>query len=190
MKKGDGLSSTWNELGSPTVPGIYRTPSIYEDKVKISQQDIDAARLAGNNSYVALINVAESSEPENLWVIQYIGVPDIPANKCSYVWVFQSGAKKIVSGVFSTHRKGHNWIKQHSLSGRLAAYPLDMGVYDWMEENGWLSKNTPRVREEFTTASQRDYWYENGNCLNWSDYDSAEDEEPEEVYHPAHKTIE
>ena len=87
-----------------------------------------------------------------------------------FVWVFKGGQTGYTSGVFSTKEKAEEWITAHQLSGTLAAYPLDVGVYDWAVQNGYFKPKDEFHRTAqwiggFTTASQQVYIYENGKSL-------------------------
>ena len=56
---------------------------------------------------------------------------DKSLQEMEHVWIFHAAAASFSGGVFSTRAKAEKWILQHRLSGILAQYPLDIGVYDW-----------------------------------------------------------
>jgi len=71
------------------------------------------------------------------------------------------------SGVFISIEKAEIWIDKHKLSGVLTAYPIDEGVYDWALFNDFFSvkkqaQMEPNFIQQFTSASQEHYHYENG----------------------------
>lgn len=60
----------------------------------------------------------------------------------TFIWVFTGQGGQFPSGVFSSKHNAEQWIKQNSLSGLLAAYPLDIGVFDWARTQGYETKRT------------------------------------------------
>ena len=85
------------------------------------------------------------------------------------VWIFK-GPKPIPgfpSAVFSSFSLAEDWIKEKQATGTLTEYPLDRGVYDWAIENKYFEpKKDEHISssfiENFSSASQRHYHYENG----------------------------
>jgi hypothetical protein len=87
------------------------------------------------------------------------------------VWVFtgEGGGHGFPSGVFIDLQAAERWIRRHSLSGTLTAYPLNTGVYDWVIERGSFRPSKPHQTApafigKFTSAYMQHYHYENGEC--------------------------
>lgn len=83
------------------------------------------------------------------------------------IWVFHGEGGRFSSGVFISIEKAEIWIDKHKLSGVLTAYPIDEGVYDWALFNDFLSvkkqaQMEPNFIQQFTSARQEHYHYENG----------------------------
>lgn len=65
------------------------------------------------------------------------------------VWVF-TGARSSANttpsfpgGVSSSLEGVEAWIKEHSLSGTVTLYRIDVGVYDWAIANGHFKPSKP-----------------------------------------------
>ncbi|MGJ1194169.1 DUF7710 domain-containing protein [Sphingobacterium siyangense] len=83
------------------------------------------------------------------------------------IWIFHGEGGRFSSGVFTSIEKAEIWIDKHKLSGVLTAYPIDEGVYDWALFNDFFSvkkqaQMEPNFIQQFTSASQEHYHYENG----------------------------
>jgi hypothetical protein len=79
----------------------------------------------------------------------------------------QWGKNPFPSGVFIQRSVAEAWIGQYKLTGTLTAYPLDIGVYQWAVERGYFKPKkagdtTAAFIENFSSASQEHYHYENG----------------------------
>ncbi len=86
------------------------------------------------------------------------------------VWVFCGSNSLFPSGVFIELGAADRWIKEHSLTGTLTAYPLNTGVYEWAINKGYFlpsksHQKTPLFKQNFTSASMEHYHYENGEKL-------------------------
>ena len=86
------------------------------------------------------------------------------------VWVF-TGGRQFPGGIFTTIERAESWIKQHSLSGVLTAYPVDEGCFDWAVRVGATNLSAEQFATKgrdpafiggFSTASQEHFHYENG----------------------------
>lgn len=67
---------------------------------------------------------------------------------------------------FPLQEDADRWIEEHTLSGTLAAYPLDVSVYRWAVENGFYSASKPVSAHfigRFSSAHQPHYHFENGH---------------------------
>ena len=87
--------------------------------------------------------------------------------KIDEVWVFNGANSQFPSGVFSSREHAEEWIKKHRLSGILTKYPIDISVYDWAIENGFLKlkdeeNKSANFIQRFSSASQEHYHYEDG----------------------------
>jgi hypothetical protein len=93
------------------------------------------------------------------------------------VWVFtgyrQSSAdtaQRFPGGVFSSLENAEAWIRQHSLSGIVTLYRLDVGAYDWAVANGYFKPSKPHHRSsEFIgqfAGGDVHYHYESGARLS------------------------
>ena len=83
------------------------------------------------------------------------------------IWVFNGAASHFPSGVFSSKEVAEEWITKHSLTGVLTKYPVDIGVYEWAIQNGFLKPAEEREKtasfiQRFSSASQEHYHYEDG----------------------------
>lgn len=86
-------------------------------------------------------------------------------NEQSQIWVVNGVGGRFPCAVFSTRELGEEWIRRHSITGVLTAYPLNKGVYDWAIEAGYFSPNkvvTPELIGRFSSAYQEHYHYEEG----------------------------
>ena len=66
---------------------------------------------------------------------------------------------------FPSRERAEEWIQKHRLSGVLTKYPIDMSVYDWAFENGFLKlkdeeNKSANFIQQFSSASQEHYHYE------------------------------
>lgn len=83
------------------------------------------------------------------------------------VWVFCGDIGRFPSAVFLSKDVAESWIRLHSLTGTLTAYPVDISVYDWAIANGFFTpKKDEHTRasfiQNFSSASQEHYHYEDG----------------------------
>jgi hypothetical protein len=84
-----------------------------------------------------------------------------------FVWVFSGDGARLSSAVFSDKKMADAWISGHRLSGMLAKYPVNTGIYDWaIKTNKFIPKRddqgTPEFIGRFSCASLEHYHYENG----------------------------
>jgi hypothetical protein len=84
-----------------------------------------------------------------------------------HIWVFHGSGARFCSAVFSSKFLAEEWIRSNALSGMLTLYPINKSVYDWAIENGTFSpkkehQTTPDFIQQFSSASQEHYHYENG----------------------------
>jgi hypothetical protein len=82
------------------------------------------------------------------------------------IWVFVGEKSNSPGGVFSDFKLAEEWIRQHSLSGMLSAYPLDEGVFNWAVRTGRVKQNfadkaSPGTIGSFCSHLDH-YHYENG----------------------------
>lgn len=85
-----------------------------------------------------------------------------------HIWVFNGGGT-FPSGVFSDLEAAEAWIRAHSLTGVLTAYPLNQGVYDWATQQGHFKPKrehhgTASHVGRFSSASQPHIHYEDGKA--------------------------
>lgn len=81
------------------------------------------------------------------------------------VWVFNAEGGRFPGGVFTHLEAAKAWIARHRLTGVLTAYPLDVGVYDWVvaaEHYTARGSETSAFVGGFTSASQPHYHFEDG----------------------------
>jgi hypothetical protein len=83
------------------------------------------------------------------------------------VWVFNGEGGTFPSGAFRNQETAENWIRKYGLSGVLTEYPLDVGVYDWVVDNGYFAPKYPSQKEaafigKFSSAYLQHHHYENG----------------------------
>lgn len=84
-----------------------------------------------------------------------------------YVFVFNGAGTNLPCGVFIQYTVAEEWIRKHSLSGLLTAYPLNKGVYDWAIENKYLEvkrehQTQPKFIQNFSSAYLEHYHFEDG----------------------------
>ena len=84
-----------------------------------------------------------------------------------FVWIFNGVKSNFPSAVFRHLSDAETWITNHSLSGVLTRYPLDIGAYDYAISRGiFTPKNadqeTPLFIGKFSSASFEHYHYEDG----------------------------
>ncbi len=84
-----------------------------------------------------------------------------------WIWIFNGTNGAIPSGVFSEKETAEIWIAENQLTGLLAKYPINQGLYDWAVTNGYFipkreEHNSPIFKQAFTCASLEHYHYENG----------------------------
>jgi hypothetical protein len=87
----------------------------------------------------------------------------------SIIWIFNGPKSQFPSGVFTEREIAESWIRQHSLSGTLTAYPVNIGTYDWAVSLGHFTpkrddQRRPEFIESFSSATQEHYHYEHGNA--------------------------
>ncbi|MEQ8573450.1 MAG: hypothetical protein RIB63_05280, partial [Fulvivirga sp.] len=87
------------------------------------------------------------------------------------VWVFNGAGGQFSGGIFEHLIEAENWISQNSLTGVLTEYPINIGVFDWAEQEDLINMRPEKLAEKktdpnfigsFTTASMNHYHYENG----------------------------
>ena len=85
-----------------------------------------------------------------------------------YVWIFNGAKGRFPGGVFSRIEIAEQWIRSNKLSGVLTRYPLDIGSFNWANDNGFVSDKL-RARADsdligsFSSASFEHYHYEHGH---------------------------
>lgn len=181
----------WKKLTPTTQQGVF-TEAVYEADVEMPINVVQELAASGDNPLLTF-SIFEADEREK-WVFQYIGVPDIPANRGSFVWVFQ--CKSAEAGVFTEFRLAALWARQHKVSGLLTRFPLNQGIYDWAVENDYLTeKQIGHGREGLYLGTFKHFHFENGECLNWPEYfdldekTAREEEEEMNVCYPAYRAI-
>ena len=79
------------------------------------------------------------------------------------MWVLNCGGY-FPCGVFDSKEAAEKAIEKYGLTGTLTQYPINMLVYDWAFENGYLNRNkseeTPEFVGKYTTAYQDHYHYD------------------------------
>jgi hypothetical protein len=85
----------------------------------------------------------------------------------SFIWIFNGTGSKFPSGVFAEKETAIAWISQHQLTGLLAKYPINVGLYDWaLEMNYFKPRRDDQKSSEFiarfTCASLEHYHCESG----------------------------
>jgi hypothetical protein len=79
------------------------------------------------------------------------------------VWVFNGSRPNFPFAVFSGRALAEEWIASNRLTGTLTAYPLDISVYEWASQRGYIKR--PPGTEIFwgsAGAYLEHYHYENG----------------------------
>jgi hypothetical protein len=71
------------------------------------------------------------------------------------VWIFHADNGRFASGVFTSQALAEERITKHELSGVLTLYPLDMGVYEWAIEQGFLTPKSPTSSRTSSSAASR-----------------------------------
>lgn len=84
-----------------------------------------------------------------------------------FVWIFNGSHARFPSAVFTSIASAKQWIAQHSLSGVLTKFPLNMGVYDWAVNEGYFVAKKEKHSESnfigrFTTAHQEHFHFCDG----------------------------
>lgn len=93
-------------------------------------------------------------------------------NEMHVVWVF-SGAYpqtryQFPSAVFSDREKAELWITKYQLSGTLTEYPLNLSVYEWEIQEGYLSSEEEcdaDTIQNYETGRLEHFHYEKGILL-------------------------
>ena len=89
------------------------------------------------------------------------------------VWIFK-GPKRFPafpSAVFLSLALGEEWVSKNAASGTFTRYPVNTGVYQWAIDNNLFKAKKeehrqPNFIENFTTAYQEHYHYENGQLTS------------------------
>lgn len=73
------------------------------------------------------------------------------------VWVFNGNHNHFPSSVFSSKEQAEEWIRSNRLAGTLTRYPLNISVYEWVQEhNYWRptrdNQKTPEFIANFSSA--------------------------------------
>jgi len=73
------------------------------------------------------------------------------------VWVFNGNRNHFPSGVFSSKEQAEEWIRSNRLVGTLTHYPVNIGVYEWVQEHGYWrptreDQRTPEFIANFSSA--------------------------------------
>jgi hypothetical protein len=88
-------------------------------------------------------------------------------DESEFIWVFNGEGGRFPSAVFRSKEAASAWIAHHGLTGLLAGYPPDVGVYDWAVANGNFKPKgerhrTPAFIQTFAGGGQPHYHFENG----------------------------
>ncbi|MCP4457115.1 MAG: hypothetical protein GY816_03660 [Cytophagales bacterium] len=87
------------------------------------------------------------------------------------IWVFNGAGGQLSGGIFEDIIDAESWISQNSLTGMLTEYPVNIGVFDWAEQEDLVNMRTEKLAEKrtdpnfigsFTTASMNHFHYEDG----------------------------
>lgn len=83
------------------------------------------------------------------------------------VWIFNGNRNALPSAVFSSREQAEVWIAGQGLSGTLTAYPIDMGIYQWVIAQGHFAPykphhTAPDFIANFTSTHQEHYHYYKG----------------------------
>ena len=86
-----------------------------------------------------------------------------------YIWIFHGDGANFCSAVFMQRADAEFWINKNQFSGVLTKYPVNISVYDWavQEQRFRPNKENPKTGsfvQNFTTASQEHFHYQNGVC--------------------------
>lgn len=73
------------------------------------------------------------------------------------VWVFSGNRNHFPSGVFSSKEQAEDWICANRLSGTLTRYPVNISVYQWVQEHDYWrptreDQRTPEFIANFSSA--------------------------------------
>ncbi|WP_395736540.1 hypothetical protein [Prosthecobacter sp.] len=82
-----------------------------------------------------------------------------------FVWIFNGAKGRFPGGVFRLRDQAESWIAEHSLTGVLTRYPVDVGSYDWAVKNGHIKpkdEHDSNFIGSFSSASFEHHHYENG----------------------------
>jgi hypothetical protein len=79
--------------------------------------------------------------------------------------VFNGARNHFPSAIFTERRLAEAWIQRNQLEGTLTAYPLNIGIYDWAIEKGYITpmkeeQASPNFIANFSSASQEHYHFE------------------------------
>ncbi|MDJ1493618.1 hypothetical protein QNI19_11800 [Cytophagaceae bacterium DM2B3-1] len=91
-------------------------------------------------------------------------------NLLNEIWIFSGTSQhtSFPSGVFSSKEEAEKNIRKYKLSGVLTKYPVDILVYDWALEEGFLEirrkdeQTTPKFIQSFSSAHLEHYHYQDG----------------------------
>ena len=87
------------------------------------------------------------------------------------IWVFNGASGQMSGGIFEDIIDAESWISQNSLTGMLTEYPVNVGVFDWAEQENLVNMRPEKLAEKrtdpnfigsFTTASMNHFHYEDG----------------------------
>lgn len=87
------------------------------------------------------------------------------------IWIFHASGARFAGGAFEDVAMAEFWIGKHSLTGVLAAYPIDEGCFDWALRTGSTGMKEEKLKEKsfdsafiggFTSASQAHIHFEHG----------------------------
>ena len=93
----------------------------------------------------------------------------------NFIWLFNDKSGGFVGGAFTDRSLAETWISDHKLSGVLTKYPINIGVFDWAEQNDLLSMKPetlvrkrvdPKFIGKFTTAVQEHYHFQDGRPIH------------------------
>ena len=87
-----------------------------------------------------------------------------------FVWIFTGSGARFPSGVFLEKDSAIVWVSKHKLSGVLAKYPVDIGIYDWaLKMHYFVPKRDdhrgPEFIGKFSCASLEHFHFESGLAL-------------------------
>jgi hypothetical protein len=89
---------------------------------------------------------------------------NIDENLLVEVWVFNGARSSFPSAVFTKRELAEQWIEANKLEGTLTAYPLNIGIYDWVTSNGYFipkqeDQRTSEFIARFSSGQQEHYHY-------------------------------